>query len=224
MGNTQITGLKEVGESYLELELTRPKGFVHKSGQYTKLFFPDTPDQPIYLSIASKPGHEKVELCIMVREAAIRKRYLDSYKLKTTLKLAAPEGKFLLPAERESDFVFVAGGSGVSPVRSMLLDVVSESKSAAFLIGARSERDIPYIQEFHDLMRQHPRFKFLACSDKGGDGLFKGHVVELFEHHVSQFPKQASYYLCGPKPMMDAFSAAAEKHGVSASQIFWERY
>lgn len=224
MGNTKIIGLKEIGDSYLELELNRPEDFTYKSGQYTKLYFPDLPDKPIYLSIASQPSHDKIELCIMVRDESLRRKYLDAFNSKMSLRLDLPEGKFLLPSARDKDFIFVAGGSGISPVRSMLLDVLSECRSSTLLIGARSKQDIPYFQQFNVLQSVNPQFTFLACTDQGEGDLFKGNVVNLFEHNVHQFPKQASYYLCGPKPMLEAFSISAEKMGIHASNIFWETY
>ena len=224
VANSRILGLNRLGGDYLLLDMERPADFAFFAGQYTKLFFLKMPEKPIYLSIASPPASKNVQLCIASREPDVHRLYDEAFTNKERLYLAPPEGEFLLPNDRNQDFVFVAGGSGVSPVRSMCLDVVGQARSVTFILGGQRQEILPYYSEFSELAEQVEVFKFWPCVEKGDGRVFLGNPVDLFKSRIAELPNLANYFLCGPKPMMEAFAASARSAGVSEQQIFFERY
>lgn len=222
--NTKIINIKQLGTDYILLDLVKPRDFNHAAGQYTKLFFPDNPDRPIYLSIASPPESEFVQLCIGTSEPQIHSMYIDAYENAVGLHLAKPEGKFVVPEDGILDYVFVAGGSGVSPLRSMLFDVLKEARSIIFILGGAQQATLPYFDEFAKLASERANFQFWPCVEVDDDGIFKGNVVDLFCTRLSEVPKNANFFLCGPKAMITAFTEAAIASGVVSDRIYFERY
>ncbi|MDA9951417.1 FAD-dependent oxidoreductase [Oligoflexaceae bacterium] len=226
LANSKIISLNQDIPSYILLKLTRPDGFDFQAGQYTQLFLPDLPEFPIYLSIASAPSQSEIELCIAMREPEIIKRYVDIFNSGAGVMLAEAQGSFVLPPVNSGRLIFVAGGSGVSPIRSMAATCcATREQTLQLYMGCQSAQDFPYADEFQNWQDRHDTFSFFpAVSEKGEHSFHLGNAIDCFTANYNNHSADDHFLLCGPKPMVLAFLKAADKKGISASQIITESY
>jgi ferredoxin-NADP reductase len=131
------------------------------------------------------------------------------------LRLSEPQGDFVLPSAAErtasgDDLVFISGGSGITPVLSMLRSLVDERHvgRVTFVHYGFTAADVCYRDELADLVDALPGARLLiGLTDAPGEGDLDGffgpeHLAAITEH-----PERAQVYLCGPAPLMASVEA-----------------
>jgi ferredoxin-NADP reductase len=117
--------------------------------------------------------------------------------------ISQAEGSFRLPAARPERLLLISGGSGITPVMSMLRTLCDEGYrgDVTFLHYAYTEQDVPYLTELRALAKRDNVHLVLAYTD-ATDGDLKGFFgYEHLAHAEPRF-KQAQTYLCGPGGLM----------------------
>jgi len=130
--------------------------------------------------------------------------------------------------------VFIGGGAGMAPLRSIILDQlerVGSKRKISFWYGARSLREAFYQADFDRLEAQHENFRWtLALSEPRPEDAWTGacgfihQVVRdayLADHPA---PEEVEYYLCGPPVMAHAVVTMLEELGVPAENIFFDDF
>ena len=146
-----------------------------------------------------------------------------------------PMGKFYTPIDPEADkhYLGFAGGSGITPVLSIIKTVLArEPKSRFTLVYAnRQISSIMFREELEDLKNLHlGRFSVIHVLETEGQeiDLFTGRVdaekmAALFERWID--PKSVdTAFICGPEPMMLAIAASLRDHGLTDAQIKFELF
>ncbi|MDX1529397.1 MAG: NADH:ubiquinone reductase (Na(+)-transporting) subunit F, partial [Gammaproteobacteria bacterium] len=129
---------------------------------------------------------------------------------KTTI--SGPFGEFFA-RETDNEMVFVGGGAGMAPMRSHIFDQLERLKSKrkmTFWYGARSKREMFYVNDFDRLAKAHDNFEWhVALSDPLPEDDWSGYTGfihnVLYENYLKTHsaPEDCEYYMCGP-PMMNA--------------------
>lgn len=150
---SRLLSRKEIGRSTTLLETAKPAGFDFIAGQFVKLIVPSlNPTQYPWrwMSIASAPSEPRLLFCYKTGDSAF-KRALAECPMDTPLAISPPEGKFILDKERPC--VFLAGGVGIAPVRSILLQAaVERRKKNCWLFYSNSyPDDITFNEELKEL-------------------------------------------------------------------------
>ena len=143
--------------------------------------------------------------------------------------VSGPHGSFFL-RDAESPILCIAGGSGLAPIKALLEQMVSDESTRAvrFLFGARRQEDLYCLQEIEDIATSHRgQFEFVpVLSDEpassGWQGL-RGLVTEFIDTPDSSLATTQAY-LCGPPPMIDSAIEVLTTKGVSADQIFFDKF
>lgn len=123
-----------------------------------------------------------------------------------------PFGEFFAK-ETESEMVFIGGGAGMAPMRSHIFDQLlrlNTKRKITFWYGARSLKEMFYVEEYDKLAEEHENFTWhVALSDPQPEDNWTGdtgfiHNV-LYEHYLKDHPapEDCEFYMCGP-PMMNA--------------------
>ncbi len=141
-----------------------------------------------------------------------------------------PMGDFFMrPAEGE--IIMIAGGSGMAPMVSLLHDMVQTQnpRPATFFFGARTTKDLFYLDEMNELQRQAPNFRFIpALSAPTAEEEWKGEtglITDVVHRHISKRNMtQAQGYLCGSPGMVKACMAVLNKNGISNDRIFFDPF
>jgi ferredoxin-NADP reductase len=134
------------------------------------------------------------------------------------LGLSQPDGGFTLPAERPRRVLLVSGGSGITPVLSMLRTLVDDGHEGdiVFLHYANTADDVLYREELAALAGRHPGVRIVLAythAERGADlhGFFSAEHLEA----AAPFYREAQTYLCGPAPLMDSVRTVFAAEGLS---------
>ncbi len=148
-------------------------------------------------------------------------------------EIAGPYGDFVVK-ETAAEMVFVGGGAGMAPLRSMIFDQIHRVQTArklSFWYGARSLREAFYVSDFERLAREHPNFRFhLALSEPLPEDDWTGaagfiHQVLLDDYLATHpAPEDVEFYLCGPPQMIQACRATLTEIGVDAENIAYDEF
>ncbi len=216
---------------WFQFEMKDPNKFQFQAGQYASLGFPDNPSRRPY-SIASSPAEDHgFELILDTTPNGIGCQYLLNLPLGGEATFLAPMGMFTLAqgaqAQKEKALMFIGTGSGIAPLRSMilwLLQTQNDQREIWLYWGLRFEQDLFLEEEFHELSRAFPNFHFHITLSKASAEwpLCRGHVTDCLSIH--DLPSDAGYYLCGNKPMIEETVALLEKKGIPKESVHHEKF
>lgn len=137
-----------------------------------------------------------------------------------------PFGRFSHVHHRPEKLVFLAGGVGITPIRSMLrcLADSGDTRPAVLIYGNKAEGDILFREELDALGANVRVVHVLSEPDENWDGE-SGYVTrEIIERHAGELLGEADVYLCGPPAMMDMLLDALGELGVPGARIHAERF
>ncbi len=129
--------------------------------------------------------------------------------------LSEAEGDFVLPSERPERLLLISGGSGITPVMSLLRTLRDEGHSGrvTFLHYARTKRHIPYRDELEWIASSMPNMRLaLACTREAG--ALGGHLSRRQLRRVVPDYARAHAYLCGPPNLIAAARALWAEDGI----------
>lgn len=169
---------------------------------------------------SAHPRTREVELTVRRHPEGVVSRYLKEHaRPGLHVGLSAPRGEdFVLPDRRPGRIVLISGGSGVTPVLSMLRTLADEGYAGeiAFLHYARSADDVLYADDLEAIAAAHPNVTLLRAStrdgapgprDPAGDGR-RGELTGRFgrEHLARVLPvdEDAAAFVCGPGALVEA--------------------
>ncbi|MGR8918306.1 MAG: 2Fe-2S iron-sulfur cluster-binding protein [Gammaproteobacteria bacterium] len=206
-------------------------GVAFQAGQYVNLAIPGL-EHPRAFSIASAPSakHE-LELNVRIVGGGAGTRYLhEELAVGDEIRFTAPLGRFFVRKSAPEPVIFLAGGSGLSSPKSMILDLLEEGdeRRITLLYGARSQEEIYYGELFSELAGKHSNFDYhVALSDAGDDDGWdgpRGFVHELANEVFGGRFSDHKAYLCGPPPMVDACITALMQGRLFEQHIFMENF
>lgn len=138
--------------------------------------------------------------------------YIWSLKEGDKCMISGPFGEFFAK-ETDAEMVFIGGGAGMAPMRSHIFDQLLRLKSKrkmSYWYGARSKREMFYVEDFDGLAAANPNFVWhCALSDPTPEDNWKGYIGfihnVLYDNYLKdhEAPEDCEYYMCGP-PMMNA--------------------
>jgi Na+-transporting NADH:ubiquinone oxidoreductase subunit F len=194
-------------------------------------------------SMASYP--EEKEIMLNVRIATpppgapdsvppgIMSSYIFDLKPGDKCTISGPYGEFYAK-DTEAEMVFVGGGAGMAPMRSHIFDLLRRLKSKrkiTFWYGARSKREMFYVDDFDMLARENDNFEWhVALSDPlpddNWDG-YKGFIHNiLYEEFIKKHPapEDCEFYMCGPPIMNTSVINMLLDNGVEPENIMLDDF
>ena len=213
----------------IDLELIEPRELLFKPGQFVSFEVPDARSGRMVTrpySIASAPDSpQRISLLLNLIPGGPGSTYLFGLGEGDATTFAGPAGNFHLREDPARSLLMIATGTGIAPIRSMLLANAGRPKPnrATLLWGLRSERDLYYEDDLTRLGLQHPEFSFTITlsrpqSDWSGD---TGRVTSLVEQRVNNV-KELAVYLCGNNGMIKEVTGIIQKKGLCP--IYREKY
>ena len=208
------------------------RGISFQSGQYINLVLPGLEDQPRAFSIANPPSEPNlIELNVCLVEDGKGTSYIhNDLKVGDELKFAGPYGRFFVRKSAPQPMIFLAGGSGLSSPKSMILNLLehNEERPITLVYGARTEQQLYYRELFEELDKEHSNFTFIpALSDESEDSdcqCARGFVHEAaIEHFKGKFEGHKAY-ICGPPPMVDACINTLMQGRLFEKDIYMENF
>ncbi len=218
---------------YVQLEAPSYRDLAYKNFEIAEEYHEDwdrfkiwdnvaTNDEPIIraYSMANYP-EEKGVLKFNIRVASpppgstvppgLMSSWVFSLKPGDKVRVFGPFGEFFAK-QTKSEMVFIGGGAGMAPMRAHIFDQllrIHTDRKITFWYGARSLKEMFYVDEFDNLDAENENFSWhVALSDPLPEDNWEGktgfiHQV-LFDNYLKEHPapEDCEYYLCGP-PMMN---------------------
>ena len=208
------------------LSLETPSEFQYDSGQFIIVqHLVDGQTFRLPYSIASAAQVGRLELCVRCMDEGPLAGFPCSLEEGAGIRFEGPHGLFV-PRYPGRDALFVAHGTGIGPIRSILRDLIARPHDGrlTLLFGARNQASILYRDEWEELEKAEPRFRFLpTLSQPEGDwpGL-RGYV----QQHLPAFFDQPdlAVYMCGSPEMVSEVRAQFTSAGFDGHQLIYERY
>lgn len=202
--------------------------FSFAAGQHLALHVPAA-DETLtsYYSIASPPeGTARFSLCVKTAEGGgAMGEALREMGEGAEATVSGPAGTFRLE-DRAGAMVFAAAGTGVSPLRSMILSAASEARSIRLVLGARDRGDLLYGDEWERLSSENGEFAFWPVLSQAANGWAgrAGYVQDHLADAVTERSEPADVYLCGASRMVDECEKRLLASGVDPARIHYEKY
>jgi ferredoxin-NADP reductase len=144
----------------------------------------------------------------------------------TVVTLSQAQGEFFLPDERPRALLLISGGSGITPVMSILRTLCEEGHDApvAFVHYARDEADVAYAAELRALAARHPNVRLLrGYSRQPRGGELTGRFERAHLRAAGIDPAEAQAFACGPTGLVDAVGAVWAEDGLD-ERLHVERF
>ena len=220
----------------LTLKPENPDAFAFTQGQYLT-FKQDFDGTELRRNYSICAGLDDGELKVGIKrvDGGAFSTYANTeLKVGDTLHAMPPQGKFFTPIEPEvaKNYLGLAGGSGITPVLSILKTVLKREPQSTFTLvyANRAVNTIMFREELEDLKNRYMgRLTVIHILESGQDmELFEGRVDQdkcnaLFKHWI-QIDTIDTAFICGPEPMMLAIAEALKTNGLSEEQIKFELF
>ncbi len=163
----------------------------------------------------------------------ISSSYIFSLKPGDKVTMSGPYGDFHIQ-ETENEMLYIGGGAGMAPLRAQILhlfNTVKTGRKVSYWYGARSKKEIFYEEDFREIERSFPNFKFhIALSDPQPEDNWDGYVgfihQVILDNYLSKHeaPEDIEYYMCGPGPMANAVKVMLDNLGVERSSLYFDDF
>jgi ferredoxin-NADP reductase len=232
---SELKDRREVAEQTIAFRFEKPARWTFKAGQFIDmtLLHPSETDaegNTRAFSIASGPHEETLMVTTRMRDTAF-KRTLKVAPIGTAVKIDGPFGDLTLPHSASRTLVFLAGGIGITPFRSMLVWAAREKLPHRIVLfySNRRPEDAPFIEELQMLEQTNPNYKCIATmtamekshrSWNGETGLINQEMLGKYLSDVGA----PIYYVAGPPAMVKGLREMLRKAGVDDDDIRAEEF
>ncbi|MGE0174257.1 MAG: ferredoxin--NADP reductase [Oligoflexales bacterium] len=216
----QISAVIPVGTYYRIIRVAKPTQYFYIAGQHTLVKFSAQQDPELVFSFASHPDEEHLEFCVINTGISPQE---DAFKPGAYIFLSNGQGHFLYKRTSFPDLVFIAGGSGIAPIRSLLKEALVQRTSAKIhlLFGCRHKESFPYAVELLDLKHKGKISEVrLTAEDSSAPPFGRGVITQALDF----ISKKADYYVCGPLPLIDRVRDILGSGNVPDDNIHHEVY
>jgi len=226
---------QEVAKGTMAFYFNRPVAFTFKAGQFIDLSLPnlsisDVQDHTRAFTLASAPSEQQLMIATRLRDTAF-KRMLREMPLETPVELEGPFGQFQLPDNYSGTTVFLAGGIGITPFRSMLVEAAHNKLPYRLILmySNHSLEDAAFLDELQALQQEMPNFTCIGTmtTQKGGPETWKGETGRIDQGMLRKYVKdmdRAIFYVVGPPAMVKGLRKMLESAGIRKTSIRSEEF
>jgi len=226
----KLKEIKTIAENTYEFVFSNDRPFTFKPGQYMEWTLahrdPDSRGNRRYFTVASSPTEPDVRLGV--------KFYPEPSSFKNKMLYMAPNsivvasqiaGDFVMPKDPKRPLVFIAGGIGVTPFRSMIKYLVDtkEHRQVTLFYSNKTERDVAYgdiLDEAEKEMGIKTVYVVTNPTEKPGQPspYYKALDAGVIRAEVPNY-RDCVFYISGPHGMVSAFQSMLKNMGIRGSNI-----
>jgi ferredoxin-NADP reductase len=180
-----------------------------------------------HISLVTSPTEEGVVgLATRLRDTAF-KRTLAELAVGDEVEVEEPKGSFLLPEDTEAEYVFVAGGIGITVFRSMLRYIADTRQPyrVTLLYSNRDRESTAFLEELEDLERQIEglRVVLTMTDDPDWDGETRRFDADVIAELAGGLEGR-TFLVAGPPPMAEAVADALRAAGVPDERVLSDKF
>lgn len=228
-----VTSIKDIAPRIRSIFLAvAGDGLDFQAGQYINLSIAGLESPPRAFSIASPPSSSNViELNVALIEGGEVTHYLhNALQVGEVLSVSGPYGQFYVRKSLPEPIIFLAAGSGLSGVKSMVMELVenNDPRPITLIYGAHSEQEVYYWDLFEQYAREHASFTLLLAvsgnaSPSSDDEQWDCLQELLLDHYDGKFDGYNAY-VCGSPSMVDSCVATLMRGRCFEKHFFVEKF
>lgn len=223
-----LTNKEEIAQNTYEFTFLPEKAMPYLAGQYLEWTLPegrkgDAKGNRRYFTIASSPTEKEIRLGVRMSDApSAFKQTLLRLKVGDTVSAGQLAGDFTLPTNTKKKLVFIAGGIGVTPFRSMVQYILDTGKRDVVMFYSNKKADEVAYYDILERAREQVGMKTIyALTDdtRSFAGSYNGMISpEIIKKEVPDY-RERTFYISGPRGMVLAFEAALKDLGIKQTRI-----
>ena len=215
----------------LEVQLNRPMKFW--AGQFVEICVPSAGVTRSYSMASTQSTPTKLQFIIRKYADGAFSSLIDATLLPgTAVTLKGPFGTCFRREERAGPMILVGGGSGMSPLWAILKDHIEsgEQRPIRFFYGARTRKDLFFLDEFAAVSTQLTDFEFIpVLSQATAEDAWTGETGFVHEAvdrvlRAQVLTGELDAYTCGPPPMIDALLPVLQRLGVALDHTYVDKF
>ena len=206
---------------------------------YSMANYPEEGDRiMLTVRIATPPFKPRPQVGFQDVPCGIASSYIFSLKPGDKVMMSGPYGDFHPIVDSKAEMIWVGGGAGMAPLRSQIMWMTktlhTTDRKMHYFYGARALNEVFYLDDFLQLEKDFPNFKFhLAldrpdpAADAAGVKYTAGFVHQvMYETYLKdhEAPEDIEYYMCGPGPMSNAVNNMLYNLGVEPESIHYDNF
>ena len=188
--------------------------------------------------IATPPFKPKPQVGFQDVMPGIASSYIFTLKPGDKVVMSGPYGDFHPNFDSKKEMIWVGGGAGMAPLRAQIMHMTktlhTTDRKMSYFYGARALNEVFYLQDFLELEKEFPNFKFYLALDRpdpaadaAGVAYTPGFVHKvMYENYLKdhEAPEDIEYYMCGPGPMSKAVVDMLYNLGVEEESIRYDNF
>lgn len=211
-----------------QFELVQPSTMEFQAGQYVSVAVNSQGHRRSYSIVSTPDNTHGFELFLDPKPDGLGSQFMESLKFGDTIQLIGPMGRFVVQSQDPAvPLVFIATGSGVAPMKSMIYDQLQKHGTARQMTlywGLRHESELCWQEDLKNLIASFPNVHFHPAISRaqGPWPLCHGRVTDCLSVHA--LDPAAEYYICGSAEMIKDVKTVLEHRQVPAAQLFHEKF
>lgn len=222
-----------IANGTMAFEFEKPDGFEYIPGQFCDMTLVDPSETDEEgnvraFSLITAPGEDNLKFATRMRDTAF-KRVMKNMPIGSTVKLDGAYGDFKLHKTSTTPAVFLIGGIGITPVRSIIAQATHDRlpHSVTLLYSNKTAADAAFTADFEGFAASNAHFKFVPVYAEASAAEWAGERgfidAGMLKRHV---PNVAApiYYLAGPAGMVKAMREMLVAAGANEDNIRTEEF
>jgi ferredoxin-NADP reductase len=232
-GEISLIGSETIADGTTAFRFSKPAGMRFEAGQWAKitLINPSETDRSgnsRTFTIASAPDDDSLMFATRMRDTAF-KRSLKAMAPGTKVRISAPGGDLVLPADTSRPLVFLAGGIGITPFRAMIRQATKCGLpyDLQLIYSNRSPADAAFLAELQQTATESPRFQLIATMTDANVKDWEGESGMIDDAMLSRQvtgTDKPIWYLAGPTKMVASMRDLLLNKGVAVEDIRSEEF
>ena len=231
----KLTGRQEIAEGTMAFHFEKPAGWTFEAGQAIDITLlapseTDAEGNTRTFTIASAPHEKSLMVATRMRDTAF-KRVLKVMPVGTAVQTESPAGDLTLHRDTARTAVFLSGGIGITPFRSIAFAAAGEHLPLRILLfySNRRPEDAAFLAELQTLENENPNYKLIASMTamEKSHRPWHGETGVIDKEMIARHLKDATspiYYIAGPPAMVKGLHMMINESGVDERDIRTEEF
>ena len=231
----KLTGRQEIAEGTMAFHFEKPAGWTFEAGQAIDITLlapseTDAEGNTRTFTIASAPYEKSLMVATRMRDTAF-KRVLKVMPVGAAVQMEGPTGALTLHGDAARTAVFLSGGIGITPFRSIAVSAAKEHLPHRILLfySNRRPEDAAFLAELQMLEKENPNYKLIASMTEIEKSRrpWHGETGVIDKEMLARYLKDATspiYYIAGPPGMVKGLHTMINESGVDENDIRTEEF